>query len=390
MCGLCACTSHYTDQCPQVQGDYTFAVANSYNCSPYQPQNQSNYSHDTNHLTRDNKQNQPPSSSTNQDDDSHCTFYQEQERLRAMIEKNEENTMNLNTKVGNMSAQMTSIVVMLSRGSINAITLRSGTTLEKVKPKPIILTEDVPNVGVEGTVELNEDEKEENAKKHEELDPNIMQMFKNVEVTIPLFDAIYQVSKFAKFLKDVCTHKEKTGGLEMNLLGSCVSIMPLSVYEKLNLAPLKRSGDRSVLADKSIISVVGVAENVLVRIQDLIFPVNFHILEAPPIDSDRPSSILLGRPFLKTSRFKLDAYSVEDDVAKIHFRSDDEISVIKGLGIREIDKEEENGPQPPCYQGNKALNHGLINKWKHIPLKDALAKGNKESNVDVLEDVPKR
>ncbi|KAL4321298.1 hypothetical protein AHAS_Ahas14G0096500 [Arachis hypogaea] len=179
-------------------------------------------------------------------------------------------------------------------------------------------------------------------------------------------------------------------------LGSCVSMMPLSVYEKLNLALLKRSEARFVLADKSIISVVGVAENVLVRIQDLIFLVDFHILETPPIDLDRPSSILLGRPFLKTSCVKLDAYSgkysfeakekvvkfkleetmrqplevhsifvcdiVEDDVVEVHFGSDDEISVIRGSGIREIEKEEENGPQPPFYQGNKAPNHGPIDK----------------------------
>jgi len=49
------------------------------------------------------------------------------------------------------------------------------------------------------------------AKKHEELDPNIVQIFKNVEVTVPLFDGIHQVPKYAKFLKDVCTHKEKIG-----------------------------------------------------------------------------------------------------------------------------------------------------------------------------------
>ncbi|KAL4300574.1 hypothetical protein AHAS_Ahas17G0214500 [Arachis hypogaea] len=208
--------------------------------------------------------------------------------------------------------------------------------LEKVESKPIKLVEDVPNVKVA-----------KKAKKHEELDPNIVQIFKNVEVTIPLFDAIHQVLKYAKFLKDVCTYKEKIGRLGINLLGnsvssvmddfsekysdlgpclvcmigeiqlkdcmcdlgSCVSIMPLSIYEKLNLAPLRRSGARFALVDKSIILVVGIAENVLVRIQDLIFPVDFHILETPPIDSDRPASILLGRPFLKTSRFKLDVFS---------------------------------------------------------------------------------
>ncbi|XP_016199673.1 uncharacterized protein LOC107640683 [Arachis ipaensis] len=183
------------------------------------------------------------------------------------------------------------------------------------------------------------------AEKLEDPDPNMVKNFKNVEVIVPLFQAIQQVPKYAKFLKDVCTHKDKIGelnkipvndsisslipkkcndpdlclvtcvigGMEfmdcMCDLGACVSIMPLPIYEKLNLSPLKRSGARFVLADKSIVLVVGIAENVLVNIQGLLFLVDFHILETPPIDSNKPSSLLLRRPFLKTSRFKLDAYS---------------------------------------------------------------------------------
>ncbi|XP_016185525.1 uncharacterized protein LOC107627185 [Arachis ipaensis] len=183
------------------------------------------------------------------------------------------------------------------------------------------------------------------AKKQEKLDPNMVEIFKNVKVTVPLFQAIQQVPKYAKFLKDVCTHKDKIGefnkrpvddsisslipekcndpgpylvtcligGIKftdcMCNLGACVIIMPLPIYERLNLSPLKRSVARFVLADKSIVSVVGIAENVLVDIQDLLFLVDFHILETPPINSDKPSSILLGRPFLKKSRFKLDAHS---------------------------------------------------------------------------------
>nr|XP_025661624.1 uncharacterized protein LOC112757233 [Arachis hypogaea] len=350
-------------------------------------------------------------------------------------------------------------------------------TLEEVEPKPIKSVKDVPNVEVGETIEIDKDEKEEEvakeeeeqsrakepkrknnleeqipipfptiaqkAKKHEELDPNIVQIFKNVE--------------------DVCTHKEKIGGLGMNQLGnsvssvmddfpekysdlgpclvsciigeiqlkdcmcdlgSCVSIMPLSIYEKLNLAPLRRSEARFVLADKSIISVVGIVENVLVRIQDLIFPVDFHILETPPIDLDRPSSILLGRPFLKTSWFKLDVFSgdysfeakgkvvkfkleeimrqplevhsifscdiVEDDVIEEYFESDGEISVNRNLGIRGLSKEKGEDPQLPHSHGNKAPNHGLIGKWKHLPLKNTLTKANKKDKMDIIEDVPKR
>ncbi|XP_057745546.1 uncharacterized protein LOC130963450 [Arachis stenosperma] len=186
------------------------------------------------------------------------------------------------------------------------------------------------------------------ARKHVELDPKMVEMFKKVEVTIPPFDAIHQVPKYAKFLKDLCMNKDRiheletiplgssistlmgalsekcgdpgpcmvtctVGGVQfincMCDLGACVSIMSLSVYRTLKLPPLKRSAARFVLADKSIITVTGIVEDVLMNIKSLVFPIDFYILEMPPSESERTSSILLGRPFLRTSRFKLDVYS---------------------------------------------------------------------------------
>ncbi|XP_057730008.1 uncharacterized protein LOC130945294 [Arachis stenosperma] len=282
------------------------------------------------------------------------------------------------------------------KGSINAITLRSGTKLDEIGVVPTNLSEEPHNEGKEEEVEVTRDEegsvakdeeeplkvkepKRKNlleepmpilfptlakkAKKQEEFDPNMVEIFEIVEVTVPLFQAIRQVLKISKFLKDVCTHKDKIGELNkrpvdesisslisekcndpgpclvtcliggmkfmdcMCDLGACVSIMPLPIYERLNLPPLKRSDARFVLADKSIVSVVGIAENVLVDIRGLLFPVDFHILKTPPINSDKPSSILLGRPFLKTAHFKLDAhsgvYSFEADGKVVEFTLED-------------------------------------------------------------------
>ncbi|XP_072081048.1 uncharacterized protein [Arachis hypogaea] len=176
----------------------------------------------------------------------------------------------------------------------------------------------------------------------------MVEMFKKVEVTIPLFDAIHQVPKYAKFLKDLCMNKDRIHELETIPLGSsisalmgaipkkcvdpgpclvscvidgvqfvdcmcdldaCVSIMPPSVYHVLKLPPLKRSAARFVLVEKSIIIVTGITEDVLVNIKGLIFLIDFHIIEMPPSESERTSSIILGRPFLRTSGFKLDAHS---------------------------------------------------------------------------------
>ncbi|KAL4365155.1 hypothetical protein AHAS_Ahas07G0077800 [Arachis hypogaea] len=74
-------------------------------------------------------------------------------------------TNNANTKQASSSSNLPSQPIPNPRGSINAITLRSGTTLEEVEPKPIKLVEDVLNVEVGKTMEIDENEKEEEVAK---------------------------------------------------------------------------------------------------------------------------------------------------------------------------------------------------------------------------------
>ena len=100
--------------------------------------------------------------------------------------------------------------------------------------------------------------------------------------------------------------EEKRGMCDLR---ACVSIMPLSIFMRLNLAPLKKSTVKFALADKSVITMMGIAEDVLVAIKDLVFLVDFYILKLPPSENRSLSSVLLGRPFLKTSKFKLDAFT---------------------------------------------------------------------------------
>ncbi|KAL4329427.1 hypothetical protein AHAS_Ahas13G0299000 [Arachis hypogaea] len=162
------------------------------------------------------------------------------------------------------------------------------------------------------------------AQKTPEFDLNMLQVFKKVEVTIPLLDAIQRIPKYAKFLKDLCTHKDRIGELEtLSLessisslmkpipekcgdpgpclvscriggrtfhdcicdLGAWVSIMPFSIFVRLNLALLKKSAAKFALADKSVITVMGIAEDVLVVIKDLVFPIDFYIFEIPPTEN---------------------------------------------------------------------------------------------------------
>jgi len=52
------------------------------------------------------------------------------------------------------------------------------------------------------------------SKKMEEVDREILETFKKVEVNIPLLDAIKQIPRYAKFLKELCTHKRRLKGNE--------------------------------------------------------------------------------------------------------------------------------------------------------------------------------
>ncbi|XP_072078002.1 uncharacterized protein [Arachis hypogaea] len=160
-----------------------------------------------------------------------------------------------------------------------------------------------------------------------ELDPKMVEIFKKVEVTIPLFDAIHQVLKYAKFLKDLCINKDKIHNLETIRLGSSISALMGAIPKKYGDPGLCMV--TCTIDDKSIISVVRIAKDMLMSIKGLTFPIDFYILEMPLNDSGRASSVLLGRPFLKTSNFKLDAfsgtYSFEIDGRTVSFNLDEAV-----------------------------------------------------------------
>ncbi|XP_015934027.1 uncharacterized protein LOC107460204 [Arachis duranensis] len=260
-----------------------------------------------------------------------------------------------NTNQPSNSSNLPSQPLPNPKGGLNTITLRSETTLEEIPPR---VMEDIHEEKVvvevpyeEEEVDTKQDEevslKEPNrkaimdesipipftsmvkkAKKTPEFDLNMLQVFKMVEITIPLFDAIQQISKYAMFLKDLYTHKDRIGELETLSLGSSISSLMKPIPEKCSdpepcLVCCCIGGFTFHDFDKNVITVVGIAEDVLVAIKDLVFPVDFYILEMPPMENKSSSSVLLGRPFLKTSKFKLDAftstYSFEVDDKTIKF-----------------------------------------------------------------------
>nr|KAJ0200506.1 hypothetical protein LSAT_V11C600319600 [Lactuca sativa] len=87
--------------------------------------------------------------------------------------------------------------------------------------------------------------------------------------------------------------------------------------------PLKRIGVIIPLANRSLVHPKVVLENVMVQVNELIFPTDFYVLDMGDNDSLNSSSILLGIPFLKISKSKIDVYdgtfSMEFDGEVINF-----------------------------------------------------------------------
>ena len=118
---------------------------------------------------------------------------------------------------------------------------------------------------------------------------------RKVQVNIPLLDAIKQVPRYAKFLKELCTTKRKLKGNEIMFvgencsailqkklppklkdpgsftipctigntrfgLGVSINVMPYSIYASLNLGDLKETGVVIQLVDRSNAYPRGVLE----------------------------------------------------------------------------------------------------------------------------------
>ncbi|CAN6685877.1 unnamed protein product [Malus baccata var. baccata] len=200
---------------------------------------------------------------------------------------------------------------------------------------------DFPRQQVNEVLRLRQSKKEENEK-------DILETFRKVQVNIPLLDAIKQVPRYAKFLKELCTTRRRISNKEvvqvsdnvsavlqrklppkckdpgsftipcvignakfehaMLDLGASINVMPYSIYASMNLGELKNDSVIIQLDDRSNAYPKGVLEDVLVQVDNLIFPADFHVLEMEDSPNVTPLPILLGRPFMKTARTKIDVF----------------------------------------------------------------------------------
>ncbi|RDX65111.1 hypothetical protein CR513_56258, partial [Mucuna pruriens] len=231
---------------------------------------------------------------------------------------------------------------------MSVVTLRSGKELQvALRPKP-------NPTSIESVSEANS-RVQQQAKttplpfpswtistKRPETNEELLKMLWRVEIKIPLLDAIKQIPKYAKFLKELCIHRRnkvkegaEVGGVLSALiqyevivgikptlprkckdpgifsvpctiggctfadamldLGASINVMPVLVYKSLNFGDLEPTSIVIQLTNRSVVN-------------DLIFPTDFYVLEMEDEMFGKRSTLILGRPFLMMARMKIDVH----------------------------------------------------------------------------------
>ncbi|XP_054806951.1 uncharacterized protein LOC129309374 [Prosopis cineraria] len=164
-----------------------------------------------------------------------------------------------------------------------------------------------------------------------------------LHINIPLIKALEQMPQYAKFLKEMLSKKRRLGECEMVALteecsaillnklppkfhdqgsfsipcvigdkfqggalcdlGSSINLMPLFMFRKLQLGEASPTLVTLQLADRSLAFPKGKIEDVLVKVDKFIFPIDFIVLDC---DEDRDLLLIVGRPFLATARSLID------------------------------------------------------------------------------------
>ena len=169
-----------------------------------------------------------------------------------------------------------------------------------------------------------------------------LDVFKKLYINIPFADAIAQMPSYAKFLKEILKNKRKLEDFEIVRLNeecftillplklkdprsftipctigsinfdkalydldASINLTPLSILQKLRLKEPTPSNVTLQLADRSIAYPRRVLEDVLVKVDKFIFPVDFVILD---MEEDQQVPLILGRPFLAMARALIDVH----------------------------------------------------------------------------------
>ncbi|XP_071718396.1 uncharacterized protein [Rutidosis leptorrhynchoides] len=144
-------------------------------------------------------------------------------------------------------------------------------------------------------------------------------MMKNASVNVPITDVLKGIPNYGQFIKELISQRGKYHDetsffieVECNKILESRPRIPKKLgdpgkfvfpckfdesEERLGLGTLKPTRIRIRLANHSFDTTIGIAEEILVSIDTLVFPVDFVIIE---MKEDLQVPLILGRPFLAT------------------------------------------------------------------------------------------
>ncbi|XP_024033534.1 uncharacterized protein LOC112095663 [Citrus clementina] len=162
-------------------------------------------------------------------------------------------------------------------------------------------------------------------------------------MNIPFVEALEQMPNYVKFLKDILARKRRLGEFETAALtqecshmlqskipkklkdpgsftipclirtryngralcdlGAIINLMPLFVFKQLEVGECRPTTVSLQLADISHAYPEGKIEDVLVKVDKFIFPVDFVVLD---FEADKEVPNIIGRPFLATGKTLFD------------------------------------------------------------------------------------
>ncbi|XP_070049616.1 uncharacterized protein [Nicotiana tomentosiformis] len=175
-----------------------------------------------------------------------------------------------------------------------------------------------------------------------------MEMLKQIQVNIPLIDALREMPGYAKMMKDLMSHKFDFQNLSTVTLtqtcsavvtrpiaeklsdpgsftipctidsyaftkvlcdlGASINLMPLAIYKRLVIGRARPTSMLLQLDDRTVKRPSGILDDVLVWVGKFVFPADFVILDCR-VDKEIP--IILGRPFLATGIALIDCETGE-------------------------------------------------------------------------------
>ncbi|KAH9769701.1 hypothetical protein KPL71_012115 [Citrus sinensis] len=130
-----------------------------------------------------------------------------------------------------------------------------------------------------------------------------LEVLKQLHINIPFVEALEQMPNYMKFLKDILARKRRLGEFETVALTQESSHMLQTGSRECRPATVTLQ-----LADRSHAYPEGKIEDVLVKVDKFIFPVDFIVLD---FEADKEVPIILGRPFLAIGKTLIDVQKGE-------------------------------------------------------------------------------